>query len=227
MHELVATHPTVAVVLEKVAKLEAEQQTYRASVEAVMTPYREAVADWDRERAAALKTGRQVPPKPPEPDLGDTARDEQEFVHQHARLREELKQAIAAAAPELEEQFAAWEQDWLAKARKSVAEVRRLTAEAADVLNAVREVRSAVDTADPNTRPMHGLAARTRKQIDAHDMLDAVGSGQSLLALEPTTVQFETVLPANDGSYRPAGRMVPGAPPPMVAPRSLRRRGEI
>lgn len=218
-HPLVTGIPAVQAALDDEVKLEAARQAHRQRIEAAFAPHHAAVADWEQERRAALLAGKEPPPRPAEPDVGDVSEAEHLFVAEHARLRNQTRQAIADAAPEIEARFAEWEADWLRRASKPVGEVQRLTDEMTQALAGLREVRAVVDGSNPNARPRAGtgLAERTRQSIDAATVVIAVGRRDSLLAPEPLTLVGQAV--AEHTGYRLSPGSPFGTPPDMRPPR--------
>lgn len=218
MHDLVAAHPKVQAILQRREQRIAAHQTAMKRIDAAKADHERVMADWRQKVADAHRAGKEPPPRPAALDLGGDEYAYENFMRERQALDTELRATLVEIAPELEAAFAAWEDQWAARARKAVAEMQRLTAEMADALTGVRELRTAVDSANPNERPMNGTAARTRQSVTAHDVIDAIAGGIGLLAPEPPSWRGEVVCEQSGYQLVP-GRLVSGTPPDMRPPR--------
>jgi hypothetical protein len=207
------------------ARLVAAEQLATQRVNGKRTAWEQALADWREQVRVAHLAGKEPPSRPADPDYGGDENVTKTFFDAKQELDRRRKATLAGIAAEVEEAAVEVEVRLLAEERKLAAALQKLASEHHQLLVAVRTVRGAADTADPDSRPIPGTADRTRQTIDAHDVLDAVATGGSLLALLPVEWHGQ-VVEEHDGYALTPGRPF-GTPPKMVPPRSQRRIGEI
>jgi hypothetical protein len=98
MHEILSRHPSFLAFEEKVGKLDEAEAAWRERTSAARADYKAQVADYRREKQAALLSGSEPPVEPePLPDNSDEARL---FLDQWSALRARRRDLLADLAPE-------------------------------------------------------------------------------------------------------------------------------
>lgn len=207
------------------ADVDTAQRAHNDQERARWAPHYEAVAVWEREARQAMVESREVPPRPVEPEqrpnptaLFDQQRDE--LAREERRVLAELRPQVEADALDTEAALHEWIGPMVSELRRAVEQYR-------EMVEAVRTVRRAADTIDPNSTPVAGtgMADRTPR-VTLAAVVATVDAGRSLLALDPLPGRSEQepqVVPPTEPeivlglSHRGAfGRQPPESPAPST-----------
>ena len=224
---MIEEHPEVQEIEAERAEIDRLEREHKAQGE-ILRQYREDHERWRGEAQRAQLNGWPMPDPPEEPTVVIDEGGVHEFIRRRRDLDERRRQVLARIRPQIEEEAARRESERAGKVKAAVAQLHALAAEVTADLREVAVVRQAVDSGDATGRatPGHGLADRTRKRVDAADLLNLAERGGSLLALAPVPGRSEEQ-PHVDRDRRPTQSRPFGTPYKIEAPQPRSRRGEL
>ena len=171
MHEILSTHPAYLAHEEEVSKLDGAEAKWRERTSAARADYGAQVADYRREKQAALISGSEPPVEPePLPDNSDEARM---LLDQRSALRARRRDLLADLAPEVEDAAHRRWREIADEARPHVDALEKLADESRELVATVRMVLLPAERRDA-VPPQHGRSDRMRFALSVVDLVDII-----------------------------------------------------
>jgi hypothetical protein len=178
MHEILSRHPSFLAFEEKVGKLDEAEAAWRERTSAARADYKAQVADYRREKQAALLSGSEPPVEPePLPDNSDEARL---FLDQRSALRARRRDLLADLAPEVEDAAHRRWREIADEARPHVDALEKLADESRELVATVRMTLVPAERRDADAVPPgHGRGDRMRHSVSVGDLVDIIANDGS------------------------------------------------
>lgn len=224
---MIEEHPEIQALEAEREEIDRLEREYKARGE-ILRQYREDHDRWRGEAQRAQLNGWPMPEEPSDPGVIIDEGAVHEFARRRRELDERRQQVIVRIRPQIEEEAARREAERAPKLKAALGAVQALADEVNADLREVRIGRQAADSGDATGRatPGFGLADRTRRRIDVHDLIDLAEGGGSFLTLAPVPGMSEE-RPHVDHGRRPNQSRPFGTPYEIAAPQRRSRRGEL
>ena len=206
-HPVLSEHPRMVALDQALADLQQAERASKARVALALEPYHEALAKWEVEADQQILNGDDPAERPSEPDLGADQRAAHLFLQRRTQLQAERKATLVAIAGEVERDAQVRERKLLSDARKLIRKLEVIAAEDDQLLAAVRQVRTAVDSTG-DERPVPPRTSRMRDRVTVATVVELVPQHGSAFDLEP--VPGLPLPVGSDEPEPPAREPIPG-----------------